>query len=96
MAATAGRKLLAQTGYKPEALTRQVSLFSTPGICSEICHIFLASGLGKPQQKPAEDGVVAVAPVEWERALKMVWSGEIFDAASVAGILAADSYLKKS
>lgn len=96
VAATAGRKLLAQTGYKPEALTRLVSLFSTPGICSEICHIFLASGLGKPQQKPAEDGVVAVAPVEWERALKMVWSGEIFDAASVAGILAADSYLKKS
>jgi len=90
----ARRELQEETGYKAKELTRLCSFFSTPGFCSEELHIFFASNLTLLEQNLDDDEFVEVFPVPWEEAIKMIWLGEICDAASVAGILAVDSHMK--
>lgn len=91
---SARRELLEETGCEAKELVRLCSFFSTPGFTSEELHIFFASGLTLLEQNLDEDEFVEVLQVPWEKAIKMIWSGEICDAKSVAGILAADSYIK--
>lgn len=92
---SARRELQEETGCQPEELTRLFSVHSTPGICTEVLHVFLASGLTQLEQNLDDEEFIEVFPVSWEKAMQMIWSGEISDAASVAGILAADNYVKK-
>lgn len=88
------RELQEETGYKAKELVRLCSFFSTPGFSDEELHLFFASGLTLLNQNLDEDEFVEVLTVPWENAIQMIWSGEICDAASVAGILAVDSYMK--
>lgn len=88
-AASAGRELLEETGYEAERLTRLISFFSTPGFTTEELHLFLATGLNLKAQDLDDDEFIDVVPVPYEKALEMIWTGEICDAKSVAGIFAA-------
>jgi len=88
------RELQEETGYTAKELVKLFSFFSTPGFSSEELHVFLASGLTPSKQNPDDDEFVEVISVPWKKAMQMVWSGEICDAASVAGIIGADSYMK--
>lgn len=92
--ASALRELQEETGYEANELVRLCSVYSTPGFSDEELHIFFASSLNLLKQNLDDDEFVEVLAVPWEQAINMVWSGEICDAASVAGILAVDSYMK--
>lgn len=92
---SAGRELLEETGYKASKLTRLISFFSTPGFTTEKLHLFLANGLSLKQQNLDHDEFIDVVKVSFERALEMIWTGEICDAKSVAGILAVQSLKKR-
>lgn len=85
----ARRELLEETGCEAGQLTRLISFYSTPGFTTEELHLFLATGLKLKEQDLDEDEFIDVVPVPFARALEMIWSGEICDAKSVAGILAA-------
>lgn len=93
--ASAGRELLEETGCEAERLTRLISFFSTPGFTTEELHLFLATGLTLKEQDLDDDEFIDVVPVPYEKALEMIWSGEICDAKSVAGILAAHNLKNK-
>ncbi|BAF59510.1 NTP pyrophosphohydrolases [Pelotomaculum thermopropionicum SI] len=90
----ARRELLEETGYEAGSMTRLFSFFSTPGFTPEELHLFMAGGLVLKEQNLDEDEFIDVVKVPLSRALEMVWNGEICDAKSVIGILAAGS-LKK-
>lgn len=88
------RELQEETGYEAQKLVRLCSFFSTPGFSDEELHLFFASGLTLLKQNLDDDEFLEVLSVPWEEAVKMIWAGEICDAASVTGILAVDSYIK--
>jgi len=90
----ARRELQEETGCQAKEFNRLCSFFSTPGFTSEELHLYFATGLSLLEQNLDDDEFVEVFPVPWEQAIKMIWSGEICDAKSVAGILAADNYIK--
>jgi len=91
----AGRELLEETGYEATGLKKLISFFSTPGFTNEMLHLYLATGLTYKGQNPDDDESIDVVTVPFERAIELIWEGEICDAKSVAGILAAH-YLKIS
>ncbi|MCL6638167.1 MAG: NUDIX hydrolase [Firmicutes bacterium] len=90
----ARRELLEETGCEAREVKPLLRFFSTPGFTTEEMHLFLASGLTEGKQNPDDDEFIDVEKVPLERALEMVWSGQICDAKSVAGILAAYGCLK--
>ncbi len=87
--ACAHRELLEETGYEAKKMTRLFSFYSTPGFTNEMIHLYLASELTLKQQKLDDDEFIEVEAVPYQHALDMIWTGEICDAKSVAGILAA-------
>lgn len=88
------RELQEETGYEAKELVKLCSFYSTPGFSNEELHLFLASGLTLLEQNLDDEEFIEVLTVPWGKAIDMIWSGEIYDAATVAGILAADTYMK--
>ncbi|MHC4608113.1 MAG: NUDIX hydrolase, partial [Planctomycetota bacterium] len=72
-----------------------IGFFSVPGISTEYIHVYLARGLSPARGNPDRDEFIRVAPVTRREALRMVWSGRIGDAKSIAGILAAEHELSR-
>jgi len=71
-----------------------VDLFTSPGVSNEAIRIFLARGLGAVPddelfEPEHEEITLTVQRVPLADAVARVWSGELTNAAAVAGILAA-------
>jgi len=82
------RELEEETGYKAGTISKLGAIATTPGFCTEILHIFLATDLtaGEPDR---EEGEVGMEMFEYtlEEVEKMITSQQIFDAKTLAGIL---------
>jgi ADP-ribose pyrophosphatase len=85
----AGRELTEETNYHAATLEPLVCFFSAPGFCSEYLHVFVATGLVPEVGVPDEDEDIEVVHLPLAECLARVRSGEICDAKSVAGLLAA-------
>jgi len=83
------RELREETGFSARRLDRLLRFFSTPGFTSEEMHLFLATDLDPGEPAPDEDECVEVVRVPLVEARAMVDRGEICDAKSIIGILAA-------
>jgi len=83
----ARRELAEETGYRAERLEPLVSFYSTPGICSEHMHIFLATVLhpGPMRLEPREQ--IRLAPLPLEEALRQIERGRIVDGKTIVGLL---------
>ncbi len=66
----------------------------TPAYCSEIIHLYLATGLTFGEQQLDEDEFLNVEKVSLEKAVDMVLSGEITDGKTQALILKTSMLLK--
>jgi ADP-ribose pyrophosphatase len=88
------REMQEETGFRPQKVTRLGGFYSSPGFCTEYLHLFLAEDL-VPGRLHAEDTagieVVRVSPAD---ALKLITSGKIQDAKSIAGLLFYLEYLE--
>lgn len=93
-ASSAARELVEETGYEAGNLKHLISFYSTPGFTNEQIHLFLATELTLKVQDLDEDEFIEVESVNMKKAAEMIMSGEICDAKSVAGILAAQKYLE--
>ena len=86
----ARRELEEETGWVAGELELLSSVYTTPGFCDEILHIFLATKL---QESPAghrrEEGefTMTLHRVMMSDAIAMVESGEIQDAKTIIGLL---------
>jgi len=95
-AVCAARELTEETGWIAGGLDRLTSIYTTPGFCDEVLHIFLARNLREsPDGHKREEGeysmtVVLVPLVE---AVAMIHRGEIRDAKSIVGLLLAERRL---
>jgi ADP-ribose pyrophosphatase len=81
------RELQEETGYYPEMVERLGGFYAAPGYCTEYLHLYLATDL-KPSRLIAEDTEeIEVVTVSLDEALRLIATGDICDAKSVAGLL---------
>lgn len=86
------RELEEETGYKAKDFTKLGAIYTAPGYCTEILHIYKAVGLteGKHNREEGEQGMELLELTE-EEIVNMILCGEINDAKTIAGIF----YLQK-
>ncbi len=93
--ACARRELAEEVGYRAEHLRRLVTMYLSPGYCTERIHIFLATGLRPagemefPSPRPDADERVEPVVMTLEEAVGMIAAGEVENAAAIVGLLAA-------
>lgn len=88
---TAARELVEEAGLAAENWHTLVDLDSSPGFSDESVRVFLATGLRDVERPVAhdEEADLTVRRLALDDAVARVYSGEIVNSISVAGILAA-------
>jgi len=95
----AQRELAEETGYQAKNWKKLLTLYTSPGFCSEILHIFVATGLStRPEGRKLEEGeqTMTVEIVVLSEAIAMIDRGEIVDAKTICGILQGERMLHRS
>ncbi|MFC1995264.1 NUDIX hydrolase [Chloroflexota bacterium] len=86
------REMREETGYLPQRVERLGGFYSTPGYCTEYLHLYLATDL-TPSQLYAEDTEdIELVRVSLSQIPKLIASGGICDAKSIAGLLTLLEY----
>lgn len=92
--ACARRELAEETGYQARRLDPLLSFYSTPGICTEHMHAFLATELisGEAALEPGER--IKNTAMELDEALRAIADGRITDAKTILTLLYYDRYVR--
>jgi ADP-ribose pyrophosphatase len=93
----AKRELREETGYTAEHYEKLSTMFTTPGFCSEVLHIYLATGLKKSDLGQNLDDGEQSLTVEYlplPAVVDMIVRGEIGDSKTIAGILLTERKMK--
>ena len=88
----ARRELEEETGYRARRWKRLFSVYVSPGYVSEKMTVYIATGLTKGEPRPMEDERIECrwfAPSEIDR---MIRSGRLIDAKTIAAFLAWQRY----
>lgn len=86
---TAQRELEEEAGLRAQEWLPLAQVFTTPGFCDEVIHLFLARGL---QEIPTRHEHHECIEIHWRtfpEALRMAASGELRDAKSLLGLFYA-------
>jgi len=83
----AERELTEETGYTSSNISKLGKIFTTPGFCNEVLHIYLAKNL-IPGNHAREEGEQGMQVLEFtiEEIENKIKSGEILDAKTICGI----------
>ena len=94
-AETARRELQEETGYSAGTVTKLCDFFMSPGILRERMAVFLATDLtpGEPRLESGEQ--IEPLLVTWAEALKLVATGQIEDAKTLAALLWYDCFRRE-
>lgn len=93
---TARRELVEEVGCTAQDWSVLVDVVSSPGFSDEAVRVFLARGLteiGRPAGDDDEEADLSVVRVPLANAVRQVLAGEIVNASTVAGLLAAQAVL---
>ncbi len=85
----ARRELEEETGYRASAWREMYSFYTSPGFCTEKIYLFMAADLTLAGQKLDRDEFIDVVKVPLPEALQMAARGELVDAKTIVGLLAA-------
>jgi ADP-ribose pyrophosphatase len=86
---TARRELMEEAGVVATEWVSLGSLLSSPGVFSEVIHLFLAQGLSSARSQLEDSEVLEVHWESFRQACDMALSGELRDAKSSIGVLRA-------
>jgi ADP-ribose pyrophosphatase len=86
-AACAGRELIEETGYRAGRIERLSVFYSSPGICTEQMHAFLATDLEEVGQQLEAVEQIEPVSVDPSEAMAMIQDGRIQDGKTIATIL---------
>jgi ADP-ribose pyrophosphatase len=90
----AARELLEETGYRAKRFKVFLDVFPTPGFLEERMYLLLAEGLIAGEAEPEEDEKIEVRAYKVNELKKMIKSGRLRDAKSVAAILYYLTFLR--
>jgi ADP-ribose pyrophosphatase len=88
-AACAARELEEEAGQRAGRLEALGWIWTTPGFTDEKIHLFAGFDLSPVPQSPDDDEIIEVVPTPLDRALDLVWRGEINDAKSALALIHA-------
>lgn len=91
---SAVRELSEETGFTADELVNMGTMYTSPGISSEILHLYLGLGLHAGESHPDEGEFLNVEKFSLSELSEMVMRGEIDDAKTALLILKAEKYLK--
>lgn len=86
---TAQRELEEEAGVVAARWESLGDMVSSPGVFTEVIHLYLATGLRDVAARPEEHEVLEVHWKPLEEALEMARSGELRDAKSLVGVFRA-------
>ncbi len=85
--ATAHRELIEETGYEAASIDLLTTFFSSPGICNEVMHVYVANGLKFVGQQLDAGEVIVPEVLAWSKVMAMIKSGEIKDGKTLTTLL---------
>ena len=89
------RELSEETGFSAETYVYLGQIYPSPGYCSEILHVYLATGLKPGSAHPDEGEILNVEWYTLDELTEMVMRGELKDAKTVIAILKAKRYTEE-
>jgi ADP-ribose pyrophosphatase len=81
-------ELKEETGYTAKKITPLLSYWPTPAFSTEVLHIYTATGLRGGKPEPDEDEFLTLETLSFEKAWRMVKTGEIRDSKTVIALQA--------
>ena len=90
----ARRELAEEAGVTATRWTRLGGFVSSPGVFTEVVHLFLATALSETRARPEASEVFEVRWIALERALALALKGEITDGKTVVGLARAAARLQ--
>jgi ADP-ribose pyrophosphatase len=90
---TAQRELEEEAGMRASQWRELGRIVSSPGVFTEVIHLFLADHLSAVPAAVEAHEVIEVHWRSWHEALRMAETGEIEDAKSIAGLFRARAVL---
>lgn len=91
---SAARELSEETGFTADELVSMGTMYTSPGISSEVLHLYLGLGLHAGASHPDEGEFLNVEKYSLQELSEMVMRNEIDDAKTGLIILKAEKYLK--
>ena len=88
--AAAHRELAEETGYRAATLRKVAEFYPSPGILTELMHLFVATDLTPGPQKLDVGEKLTPVILTWNEAVGMAVSGKIRDAKTLVGLLLWD------
>ena len=85
--AAAKRELIEETGYRARKWKRAMIFYSSPGFLDETMAIYLARELTSGDAQPEADEAIECELIPLSKTIDMVFSGELRDAKTIAGVL---------
>jgi ADP-ribose diphosphatase len=89
----ARRELEEETGMVAGTLTRLTAIYTTPGFCDELIHLFMATDLTTGKVALDEDEFLDTQVMLLSEALEKIRDGEIVDGKTICTVLYAAGYL---
>jgi ADP-ribose pyrophosphatase len=90
----AHRELAEEAGLSARRWDHLGAIVTIPSFCDERIDLYLARELGLASGTPDEDEVIRVEKVSFDDAMKMIRSGEIVDAKTIAALYRARDLLE--
>ncbi len=91
----AQRELAEEAGLSAQRWDHLGAIVTIPSFCDERIDLYLARELGIASGTPDEDEVIRVEKVSFDDAMKMIRSGEIVDAKTIAALYRARDVLEE-
>jgi 8-oxo-dGTP pyrophosphatase MutT (NUDIX family) len=86
---TAQRELAEEAGFEATQWQELGAIHSSPGVFTEVIHLYLATALKEVGSHPDDDELFELHWLPLARAMAMAQSGEISDAKTIVGIFRA-------
>ena len=92
---SAQRELSEETGFTADEWIDFGTYATSPGISTEMLHMYLARGLHPGKTHPDPDEYLNIEKIPLEKLVEMVMNNEIDDGKTIVAVLKADKYLRK-
>jgi ADP-ribose pyrophosphatase len=90
----ANRELAEEAGKRAERWDKLGEYLSSPGVFTEVIHLFLARGLSAVAARPEDHEVFELLWLPLQEAVSKAASGELRDGKTIVGLLWADHLLR--
>lgn len=83
----ARRELIEETGYEAATVDPLATFYTSPGICTERMHAFVARDLTRVGQQLEASEDITVEAVNWDQTMHMIRTGQIQDGKTLTVLL---------